>query len=252
MSHLGPLISALLDGELTPAEQAEADAHLLTCAACRHELVVTRSMRDLVRQLPRLEWEPIAVATRRDPRRVLALAAAAAVAMVGVVAWPPARTAAPPVQRLVAARTVAAFAPSPVATVPMAAVSAPFHAPDSLAGGYHRVGQYRQGADMGVLYSDGNHRMVLFEQAAHLDGHAMPPGGQLVALGAWTGVVYGWAGGRAVTWQRGGTVFTVAGDGAEADVMAAAGSMPGPRSLSMDQRVRRVCRGMVEAFSGLW
>jgi hypothetical protein len=41
-------------------------------------------------------------------------------------------------------------------------VSAPFHAPDALAGGYHRVGQYRQGTDMGVLYSDGNHAMVLF------------------------------------------------------------------------------------------
>jgi hypothetical protein len=80
----------------------------------------------------------------------------------------------------------------------------------------------------------------------------MPPGGQLVALGAWTGVAYGWAGGRAVTWQRGGSVFTVAGDGPDADVMAAAGSLPGPRSMSMGQRVRRVCRGVVEAFSGLW
>jgi len=250
VSHLGPLISALLDGELTPAEQAEADAHLLTCAACRAEVAVTRSMRDLVRQLPRLEWEPSF--GRRDRRPLFAFAAVAAVALVGVVAWPPARSAAPPVKRLVAARTVAAFTPSPAATVPMAAVSAPFHAPDALAGGYHRVGQYRQGTDMGVLYSDGNHTMVLFEQAAHLDSHAMPPGGQLVALGAWTGVAYGWAGGRAVTWQRGGTVFTVAGDGPDADVMTAAGSMPGPRSLSTGQRVRRVCRGVVEAFSGLW
>jgi predicted anti-sigma-YlaC factor YlaD len=190
MSHLGALISALLDGELTPAEQAEADAHLLTCAACRAEVADTRSMRDLVRQLPRLEWEPSRLA-RRDRRPVLGLAAVAAVALVGVVAWPPARTAVPPVRRLVAARTVAAFTPSPVATVPMAAVSAPFHAPDALAGGYHRMGQYRQGTDIGVLYSDGNHAMVLFEQAAHLDSHAMPPGGQLVALGAWTGVAYG-------------------------------------------------------------
>jgi len=252
VNHLGPLISALLDGELSPAEVAEADAHLLTCDRCRAELDDTKNIRDLVRELPSLEWQPV-LATRRDRRPALALAAVAAIALVGVAAWPPTRSTAPPVNRLVAARTIAAFTPSPVVTVPAAAVSAPFHAPSSMPGGYQRMGQYRQGSDMGVLYSDGNHAMVVLEQPAHLDKAAMPAGGKLVSLGgAWVGVAYGWSGGRAVTWQRGGTVFTVAGDGPEADVMAAAGAMPAPKSMSMGQRVRRACRGMVEAFSGLW
>lgn len=254
MNHLGPVISAFLDGELTPAEVAEADAHLLTCEECRVELAATKNVRDALRQLPSLEWTPV-LGIRRDNRPALALALAgvAAIALVGVVAWPPTRSATPPVNRLVAARTIAAFTPNPVVTVPAAAVGAPFHAPASMPGGYHRVGQYKQGSDMGVLYSDGTHSMVVLEQPAQLDKDDMPAGGKLVFLGgSWVGVSYAWSGGRAVTWQRGGTVFTVAGDGSEADVMAAAGAMPAPRSMSMGQRVRRACRGVVEAFSGLW
>jgi anti-sigma factor RsiW len=251
MSHLGALISALLDGELTPVEGAEADAHLLSCPECRAELAATRRARQLLRELPMLDWvHP--VATRRSRRPVAALAAVAAVAIVGVVAWPPAHSATPPLTQFVNARTVSAVTAGSVATIPPAAVNPPFQAPASLPGGYQRVGMYRQHGDLGAMYSNGTASLVVFEQSAHLDRDAMPPGGQLVSLKGWVGVSYAWDGGQSVTWERGGTTYTVMGDGPAADVVAVAGSMPGPRSLSTMQRARRACRGVVEALSGLW
>jgi anti-sigma factor RsiW len=251
VSHLGPVLSALLDGELTPTESAEADAHLLSCPDCQAELVATRRARDLVRQLPLLDWvHPIAARRSRLP--VAALAAVAAVALVGVVAWPPTHSATSPLTRFVNARTVAAVTAGSVATIPPAAVNPPFQAPDSLPGGYRRVGMYRQHGDLGAQYSNGTSSLVVFEQSAQMDRDALPPGGQLVSLKGWVGVSYAWDGGQAVTWQRGGTTYTVVGDGPPSDVVAAAGSVPGPRSLSTMQRARRACRGVVEALSGLW
>jgi anti-sigma factor RsiW len=250
MSHLGAIISALLDGELSPAEAAEADAHLLACPSCRAELRATRQARDLLRQLPTMEWTP-AFFVRRSHRPAFALAAVAAVALVGVVAWPASRSTAPPLARVVQAGTLSALTAGSVATVPPAAVGAPFRAPDALPGGYRRVGMYRQDGDLHALYRSGGSSLVVFEQPAHLDRKAMPPGGELVSLGSWMGVAYAWPGGHAVTWQRDGTVYTVVGDGPTDDVITAAGSLPAPRPLSLRQRVRRACRGMVEAFSGL-
>ena len=41
VSHLGDVISALLDGELAPAAQAAAEAHLASCMACAAEYQAT-------------------------------------------------------------------------------------------------------------------------------------------------------------------------------------------------------------------
>jgi anti-sigma factor RsiW len=86
-AHAGEALSALLDGELSPVEEAEVRAHLADCDACRAELAATERMRSLVRALPSLDLPPIVVErarwvgrARRPSRLAAAAAAVAAVA----------------------------------------------------------------------------------------------------------------------------------------------------------------------------
>lgn len=91
MTHVGDLLSALLDGELGAAEEAAVRAHLDGCEACRDELAATERVRALVRGLPQLDLPPVVVERARwaGRRRVsrLGAAAAAAVAAAASVAF---------------------------------------------------------------------------------------------------------------------------------------------------------------------
>ena len=63
MSHLGTLISALIDGELAGAELDRASAHLAGCPACRTEAA---QLRQLKRELSALgELDSADAVTRR-------------------------------------------------------------------------------------------------------------------------------------------------------------------------------------------
>ncbi|MGH9278363.1 MAG: anti-sigma factor family protein, partial [Acidimicrobiales bacterium] len=53
--HLGDLLSALLDAELLPAEEAIAVEHLRACRQCSIELEQIRAARSWVRALPQIE-----------------------------------------------------------------------------------------------------------------------------------------------------------------------------------------------------
>ncbi|MDX1690515.1 MAG: zf-HC2 domain-containing protein [Acidimicrobiia bacterium] len=55
MTHPDDLLSALLDGELTPAERRVVAAHLDGCGECRTELADLSMARTALRGLPRLE-----------------------------------------------------------------------------------------------------------------------------------------------------------------------------------------------------
>ena len=50
--HLGARLSALIDGELSPAERDRAHAHLVACAACRAEANTLRELKKTMRGLP--------------------------------------------------------------------------------------------------------------------------------------------------------------------------------------------------------
>lgn len=126
--HLGDLLSALVDGELNPAQIAAAQAHVARCPSCAAELDEVTTARALVRALPALDppfglYERIlrddrvlrpAPATRAGagwtPRRVAAAAfgsAAAAVILLGLA--PPRDTpVTPPVNSLVEAHATGA------------------------------------------------------------------------------------------------------------------------------------------------
>ncbi len=49
MSHLGPLVSPFVDGQLTPTRAARAQQHLSDCAACRAQVEAERACRDTAR-----------------------------------------------------------------------------------------------------------------------------------------------------------------------------------------------------------
>jgi anti-sigma factor RsiW len=136
--------------------------------------------------------------------------------------------------------------PSPMG----ASVRAPFRAPAVLDGGYHRVGVYRRGELMHVVYGDGVYGLSVFEQPGHLDWDGLPPSGHVTAVAGHRARRYVWPGGQLVTWQAGGSAYTVVGDGPVTEVLAAAASLRPARSLSGAQRVRQTARELVETLSG--
>jgi anti-sigma factor RsiW len=74
MSHLGDLLSALVDGELSGAELDRANAHLAACGACRVEARALRRLKHELRSLV----EPARVTdTDQITSRLLAMAAKA-------------------------------------------------------------------------------------------------------------------------------------------------------------------------------
>ncbi|MDQ1396622.1 MAG: hypothetical protein QOG64_1881 [Acidimicrobiaceae bacterium] len=141
--HLGDLISALLDGELDPVEQAAARDHLQGCAACQTELQATSRAKAMVRALPMLDppfgvIEPILVPARPGSRRaaggrprrapvVLAAGAAAAAAVVLLSIVPGHQPAVkPPVATFVDAHAAASTGGDPISGLAPVAVPASF------------------------------------------------------------------------------------------------------------------------------
>jgi anti-sigma factor RsiW len=125
-------------------------------------------------------------------------------------------------------------------------------APDVLPGNYERVGTYRRGHVVHVLYSDGLHTLSVFVEAGDLAEHRLPAGGRQVAVGPGQAEArhYGWPGGDVLLWERDGIVYTVVGDAPVEEVTAAAASMPGPKSPPLVERLRRAGRTLVETVTG--
>ena len=88
----------------------------------------------------------------------------------------------------------------------------------------------------------------MFEQPGRLDRQSVPAGGRLVAIGPAMGVTYAYAGGQVVLWEAGGSTYTVVGDGAPDDVVVAARSVPGARSLQLLDRIRRAARDVLDTI----
>ncbi len=124
-------------------------------------------------------------------------------------------------------------------------VPRPFRAPDQLAGGYARLGAYRRGPAVQVLYGDGVRTLSVFSQLGEADPSDLPAGGERLVLGATQARRWTWAGGQVVTWSQRGTTITVVGDGPPAEVLAAARSVPEPSRLGVLARLRQASRSIV-------
>src|SRR5947207_10231670 len=124
-----------------------------------------------------------------------------------------------------------------------------YQAPTSLTGGYQRVGMVQRSGALQVVYSDGIYSLSVFEQTGRLSGGAVPPDGEVVGVGTTNGWRYAWAGGQIVVWQSGPAIYTVVGEAATDEVLAAARSLPRPAKLSSWQRVRRHLTAVMRAVS---
>ena len=121
-SHLGDTLSALLDGELSSAQQETARAHLSGCQSCTEELAEVGQARSWVRGLPQVDppfgfYErmsldrPVPFGVRPGLRRragLAALGAAAAAVTVLGVGSPAARPVNPSMPQLVEAHAASA------------------------------------------------------------------------------------------------------------------------------------------------
>jgi hypothetical protein len=102
--------SLRLDGELSELEGALLDAHLARCAGCRAVADGFDASTLALRSAPLERLAPVAVASRRSPRRLLATVTVAAVLVLAVIAGGIARglgSPSSPVPQVVA--TVASF-----------------------------------------------------------------------------------------------------------------------------------------------
>jgi len=147
-------------------------------------------------------------------------------------------------------RTVGTSSPRPVRElrpVPrLDQVPRPFPAPAELAGGYARLGVYRRGPAVQVLYGDGVRTLSVFSQLGEADPSALPTGGERLPVRASMGRRWTWAGGQVVTWSQRGTTTTVVGDGPPAEVLAAARSIPEPSPPTFPARLRQASRHVIE------
>ncbi len=100
MAHVADRLQALLSGALSPAEKAQAEAHLADCPGCREERELIASAMAILPPLPAIEPRPGFAArvalNARDPRPApfaqwlrwtaggVAVAAAAALAVVAL------------------------------------------------------------------------------------------------------------------------------------------------------------------------
>lgn len=134
-------------------------------------------------------------------------------------------------------------------TVPGMRVSSPFRAPVALGVGYRRVGTYRDGSTVQVLYSDGVYGLSIFEQRGALRRSSVPPGAHRVDVGERTGWTVSWAGGEIVMWQGGDAVYTAVGDGPLDDVLEAAAGLPSAGRPSVLDRLRRTVSTTLRAFT---
>ena len=120
-------------------------------------------------------------------------------------------------------------------------------APRTLDDGYERMGIYRDGSMVHVLYSDGVYDLSVFQQPGRLRRSDVPSSGERVAVGRATGWRYPWPGGQLLVWSSGGKVLTAVSDAPADQVLAAARSLPPTptRELSLLGKVRRACQALM-------
>lgn len=124
-------------------------------------------------------------------------------------------------------------------------------APATLADGYQRMGIYKSGSVLQVLYSDGVYDLSLFQQRGRLRASDLPGRGERVSVREATGWRYPWPGGQLVVWSAGGRVFTAVSDAPADQVLTAVRSLPRVPGgeLSLLGKIRRAAQALVQPLA---
>ena len=127
----------------------------------------------------------------------------------------------------------------------------PAAAPERLADGYQRMGIYKSGPVLQVLYSDGVYDLSLFQQQGRLRRSDLPGRGERVSVRGATGWRYPWPGGQLVVWSAGGRVFTAVSDAPADQVLTAVRSLPRVPGgeLSLLGKIRRAAQALVQPLA---
>ncbi|MGI8778018.1 MAG: hypothetical protein ACR2LJ_11715 [Acidimicrobiales bacterium] len=122
-------------------------------------------------------------------------------------------------------------------------------APVALPGGFRRMDAYREPGAVQVLYSDGLYDLSVFEQRGGLAARDLPASGKPVGVGSAKGWIYAWPGGQVLVWHRGHTVYSLVSEAPVDQLMAVARALPAAGGSSLVERMRRVCRTLVEPIA---
>ena len=278
------LLSALLDGELDPAEEARVRDLVADSPDAQDELAALVQVRTMVRDLPPVDppfgfYERMLRPAKR-PSHVgakvggaLAAAAAAVVLIVGIT--PATDSVVPPVaayaERHLEMEPISATseAPAPTTTTSTAAAAAApdddmgfapvpdaeldaMGMPTELSGAFHRMSGYQStdGA-MHLVYSDGDLMVSVYEQVGVVAWDRMPTGDMVQVEGqkAWSMVGDDE---EVMVFERGPVVYTVVAQvtsDAHDDMMAVAVELPDGSDPSMFDRFRTSCRSVAARFS---
>jgi anti-sigma factor RsiW len=262
--HPEELLSAYLDGEVTPDERAYVEEHLTTCPSCRAEFDEERDVRAAVRELPPVDppfgfFERILRDGPADPaqpkkRRFkfgmanLVATAAAWILVLGVANLNshggPVNPAA---NEYVAAH--ASVLPGFGATSSGSNDAARYDVPDRLAGTYRLAGEVNTRGYPQLIYSDGQRTLSVFVRPGQLDENALPDGAKPVLVNgskAWSVPSNGM---EVIFLQRPGVVVVIVGPGqdqAASDMASTAPRADGDDSIL--DHLRGAGEGLLETF----
>jgi Putative zinc-finger len=262
--HPGELLSAYLDGELSPAERDQVDTHLASCPACRADLDEERDVRAAVRGLPPVDppfgfYERILRDGPTDTaqpkkRRIrfgmanLAATAAAWVLVLGVANLSSGSGSVNPSPNdYVAAH--ASVLPGFGGGSPSKEQAQRYDVPDRLAGTYTLLGEIDTGGVPQLIYTDGQKLLSVFVRPGHLNTAALPRDAKPVEVSG----AMAWSvpsdEGETIFLERPGVVVVIVGpalDEAASDMASA-----GPRAdedESLLDHLQGAGEGLLETF----
>jgi len=268
-------LSALLDGELEPDEEARVRDLVAGSPEAQEELAALAQVRTWVRDLPAVDppfgfYERLLrpVPAARHPRYIgakvasaVAVAAAAIVLIVGIT--PAADSVVPPVvayasRHLEMDPTAEPSSFTEPATEPMDFDPVPddtldaMGAPVVLTGEFHRMSGYKSddGA-MHLVYSDGNLMVSVYEQVGVVAWDRLPDGDMTEVGGSPAWMMAGDAE-EVMVLERGTMVYTVVAQrvgGAHDEMVEMAVELPAAADPSMVDRFAGTCRSVAARFS---
>jgi hypothetical protein len=264
--HHDPLdrLSALLDGELSPAERSEVEAYVGRNPEAQQELAALERVRTMVRSLPAVD-PPFGFYERmlsprtsrrrhRWPSAVAAVGVAAATIVLIVGITPAADLVVPPVaayadrhlDMVTDSTDSSSSAFTPVAPDQLDEMGVPAR----LASGYERRSGYAGSGDVThIVYVKGTIIISVYEQPGLVEWDALPPGGVSVQVGAEPMWDRAGPAEEIMVAAHGATIFTLVSVGGHDAMVEVFEAMPAPAGLSMSGRMSQMCRSVVKQFS---